>query len=192
MSKDISRASSPKKIMLENIPIIDNIEILQGMLDGQSDNILKMTKNVKNAKRKQNESTDISQLKITTNNNEETDPQPDEMREWSPEKERFFMLYRNDAKSRLFNKIKSSNWNELGFSPMMQASLRIEKNKLQRDTKLANYMNGDLLTPEEYKLLASTSVTLNRFVDKKYLQTVVNHLDPEVIEAVRGRNCSCK
>jgi len=41
----MSRNSSLlKKIRLENIPVIDNIEILQGMLDGKSDNLLKMTK----------------------------------------------------------------------------------------------------------------------------------------------------
>lgn len=154
------------------------------MLDGHSDNLLKMTKSVKNAKRKQNDSVDVSHNQTKTNQNEESEIQSDQVKEWSPEKEYFFKLYRDDAKSRLFNKIKSSNWNELGFSPMVQALVKEEKNKLQRDKKLANYMNGDLLTPEEYKLLASTSVTLNKFVDKKYLQTVVNHLDPEVIEAV--------
>jgi len=73
--------------------------------------------------------------------------------QWDPSKEETFLQYREDAKSRLFDKIKSSNWNELGFSPMVQASVKDEKSKLQRDTKLASYMNGDLLTAEEYKFL---------------------------------------
>jgi len=153
------------------------------MLEGQSDNLLKMTKSVKNAKRK-TDNVNVSTLQTKETQIDEKDTETDEVKAWSPQKEHFFKFYRYDAKSRLFNKIKSSNWNELGFSPMVQACIRDEKSKLQRDTKLANYMNGDLLTPEEYKLLASTSVTLNRFVDKKYLQTVVNHLDPEVVEAV--------
>lgn len=110
--------------------------------------------------------------------------QEDDIKQWNPNKERVFRYYREDAKGRLFNKIQSSNWNELGFSPHVQAAQKDEKSKQQRDTKLANYMNGDLLTPEDYKLLANTSITLNKFVDKKYMQTVVNHLDPEVISAV--------
>lgn len=103
---------------------------------------------------------------------------------WNRHKEHAFRVYREDAKSRLFDKIKSSNWNGLGFSPIVQASQKDEKSKLQRDKKLANYMNGDLLTPEEYKLLANTSITLNKFVDKKYIQSVVNNVDPDVIQAV--------
>jgi len=190
-TKDMSRSSSLlKKIRLENIPVIDNIEILQGMLDGKSDNLLKMTKSVKQANRT---------LDSTINSNTATkesvpihhhqqeklaETESTVFNQWDPSKEETFLQYREDAKSRLFDKIKSSNWNELGFSPMVQASVKDEKSKLQRDTKLASYMNGDLLTPEEYKLLASTSVTLNRFVDKKYLQTVVNYLDPEVMEAI--------
>ena len=188
----MSRSSSLlKKIRLENIPVIDNIEILQGMLDGKSDNLLKMTKGVKHANRTLdstlhsntgggvNESKSVHQHQEKTTETDST-----VLNQWDPSQEDTFLQYREDAKSRLFNKIKSSNWNELGFSPMVQASIKDEKSKLQRDTKLASYMNGDLLTPEEYKLLASTSVTLNRFVDKKYLQTVVNYLDPEVMEAV--------
>ena len=95
-----------------------------------------------------------------------------------------FKLHREDAKGRLFDQVKSSNWNSIGFSPLVQASQKNEKSTLRRDTKLSNYMNGDLLTPEEYKLLASTSTTLNRFIDKEYVQTVVDHIDPDVLQAV--------
>lgn len=114
----------------------------------------------------------------------ETNIQASETIEWDLYKEKVFRGYREDAKGRLFNMIKSSNCNGLGFSPLVQASQKDEKSVQQREAKLANYMNGDLLTPEEYKLIANTSTTLNKFVDKKYMQTVVNHLDPDVIEAV--------
>jgi hypothetical protein len=46
-------------------------------------------------------------------------------------------------------------------------------------------MNGDCLSPEEYKFLASTSRSLNACLDKKFLQAAVNYLDPEIIEAVK-------
>jgi len=169
--------------------VIDNIEILQGMLDGKSDNLLKMTKGVKHANRNldstQTSNAPAKETSVSVvHQDKPADVDPETLKEWDPSKEETFLQYREDAKSRLFDKIKSSNWNELGFSPLVQASVKDEKSKLQRDTKLASYMNGDLLTPEEYKLLASTSVTLNKFVDKKYLQTVVNYLDPEVVEAV--------
>jgi len=103
---------------------------------------------------------------------------------WNADKEEIFHNHRNSAKHRLFNKVKASSWNEVGFSPLVQASQMDEKSKLQRDTKLAKYMNGDALSPDEYKFLASTSRSLNACIDKKFLQAAVNYLDPEIIEAV--------
>lgn len=54
-SKDSVNSSSVKKIQLSNVPIVDNYSILQDLLGGQSDNLLKMTKSMKHAQRKVHE-----------------------------------------------------------------------------------------------------------------------------------------
>jgi hypothetical protein len=105
---------------------------------------------------------------------------------WSQEKEGVFKNHRLDSKQRMYNEIKSSSFTEVAFSPLVQASQIDEKSKLQRDTKLAKYINGDALSPEEYQLLANTSRSLNSHVDKRMLQTTINHLDLSVVEAVRS------
>lgn len=103
---------------------------------------------------------------------------------WNVEKEHNFVEHRDDAKSRLYDKINASSFNEVGFSPMVQSSQLVEKRHLQRENKLAKYMNGDPLTSEEYKFLAITSKSLNACVDKKFIQAAVNYLDHEIIETV--------
>jgi hypothetical protein len=105
---------------------------------------------------------------------------------WNPEKEYNFVEYRDDAKGRLYDKINASSFNDVGFSPLVQSSHLVEKRHLQREIKLAKYMNGDPLTSEDYKFLAITSKSLNACVDKKFLQAAVNYLDHEIVETVKN------
>jgi len=121
---------------------------------------------------------------VTTESDQPCRGAPQENYSWSDRKERTFMSHRTDAKSRLFDKVSSSNWNDLGFSPMIQAYITDEKSKSERDVLLQRYLNGDLLSAEEYRFIASTSVSLNSCVDKKFLQKVVNYINPETINAL--------
>ena len=68
----------------------------------------------------------------------------------------------------MFSLIKSSSWNEVGFAPLIQASNQQEKNKLERQTKLKRFMDGEILNAEDLKYLANTSVLLNSCVDKNF------------------------
>lgn len=104
---------------------------------------------------------------------------------WNHEKEKIFFNYRYEAKKRLYNAIKSSDFSGVGFSPLVQSTQIDAKSKLQRDMKLAKYINGDPLTPQECKFLATTSRALNSHVDQDLIKTTLKHLDPSVIEAVR-------
>lgn len=108
----------------------------------------------------------------------------DKSYKWDDKKEEFFSSSRAEAKNRNTTEIKSSNWNQLGFFPLVQAFLVSDKSKPQRDAILAKYMNGDLLTAQEFKFIADTSASINACVDKKYLQKVVNNIENEVIDAV--------
>lgn len=114
----------------------------------------------------------------------QVDSQIKESFKWNPEKEHHFVEHREDARGRLYDKINSSSYNDVGFSPMVQSSQLVEKRHLQREIKLAKYMNGDPLTSEEYKFLAITSKSLNACVDKRFLQAAVNYLDHEIVETV--------
>ena len=104
--------------------------------------------------------------------------------EWSPSKEEIFRTYRETSKTVLHDKIRSSSWNEIAFSPFIQVSQIEEKNKSQRETKINKYINGDLLTPEEYKVIANSSVLLNAHVDKRFFQFIVNNIEPGTLDAV--------
>ena len=126
----------------------------------------------------------IKQPIMTLEEEKQVESKLKEEYKWSKEKERVFHVHRINAKARMFNEIDSSNWNDVGFSPLVQASQMDQKTKLQRDTKLAKYMNGDPLTAEEYKYLAQTSRSLNAHIDKRFLQTAVSHLDQETVSAV--------
>ena len=105
--------------------------------------------------------------------------------EWSPTKEVVFQTYRESSKNALYKNTRSSSWNGIGFSPFIQVSQKEEKNKSQRETKMAKYMNGDPLAPEEFKLIANTSALINAHVDKKFFQFIVNHVEPDTLNAVK-------
>lgn len=197
-SKDQSTmTSADNKITLENVAVVNNFDLLGSILEEGPSKHFRMSKSVKNLQKK------TQQLSLITNNNSkpispsnnsprnvfhtETDSKTPahEQYTWTERKERTFMSHRTDAKSRLFDKVTSSNWNDLGFSPMIQAYITDEKSKSERDVLLQRYLNGDLLSAEEYRFIASTSVSLNSCVDKKFLQKVVNYINPETINAVK-------
>lgn len=198
-SKDQSTlTSADQKITLENVAVVNNFDLLGSILEEGPSKHFRMSKSVKNLQKK------TQQLSLITNSkpispshspkhpstarnvfHTETDSKPPhEQYTWTDRKERTFMSHRTDAKSRLFDKVTSSNWNDLGFSPMIQAYITDEKSKSERDVLLQRYLNGDLLSAEEYRFIASTSVSLNQCVDKKFLQKVVNYINPETINAL--------
>ena len=43
------------------------------------------------------------------------------------------------------------------------------KKSMERDVLLDKYANGDMLSAEEHKFLANTSILLNDCIDKKYM-----------------------
>lgn len=85
---------------------------------------------------------------------------------WNEGKEEIFRAHRFDAKQRLYKDVRSSSFNEVGFSPLVQASQMNQKIQLQRDVKLSKYMNGEALSADDLKFLANTSRSLMQFVDK--------------------------
>ena len=201
--------TSSEKITLENIPVVNNLELLGGVLEDDQSRVFKSTRSVKHSLNKGNKSsansflisnrgltspvlkTEPNRDKCLTEREKDDEGNKTENHyEWNENKERIFWSHRADAKGRLFQQVKSSNWNDLGFSPLIQAYITNEKSKSERDTILKRYIDGDLLTAEEYKYIATTSTALNSHVDKKYLQKVVNNLDPETINAVINQTFS--
>lgn len=207
VTSEFSRSNSKLKIHLDNIPITNNSDLLmdytrecrtillpkkpRGLRKEQSKNKSNNTSLNTTRSRKLIPNLDLSDYAFSSQRNV-NDLEEDKLIEtqikknyiWNQEKELIFKGHRKGAKRRMFNEIKSSSFTEVAFSPLVQASQIDEKSKLQRDTKLAKYINGDALSPEEYKFLANTSRSLNSHVDKKLLQTTINHLDSSVIEAV--------
>lgn len=105
---------------------------------------------------------------------------------WDYEAENDFKSHKEDARARLFHHIKSSSWNEVGLAPFIQISHKEESQKSQRNHLLERYRKGDFLSTQEFSKIASTSQLLNSNSDKHLIQSVVNQLDPEIVDAV---NC---
>jgi len=183
---------------------VNNLELLGGVLEEDQSKMFKSTRSVKYSQNKdQNSGTSfiISNRGLTSpvlktepnrdkalTEREKNDEEKQDLYDWTQLREMIFSSHRADAKSRLFKQVKSSNWNDLGFSPLIQAYITNEKSKSERDTILKRYIDGDLLTAEEHKYIATTSTALNSHVDKKYLQKVVNNLDSDTINAVNYIN----
>jgi hypothetical protein len=210
LAPETSRNNTSRiKIHLDNIPITNNSELLMDYTRENNDfffskkslrHMKKETKNNNTTLSMTSPSTRAGHSKLETSDyafssckmNHHEDLEEEKIIEnaikkkfnWNDQKETIFKNHRLDAKARLFNETKSSSFTEVAFSPLVQASQIDEKSKLQRDTKLAKYINGDPLSPEEYKFLANTSRSLNSHVDKNYLQTTINHLDSSVLESV--------
>lgn len=187
------------KITLDNVPQVSDSATLQKMLDDNKGIIRLSPSRRRSASAKKaliceenNKSPEVkineSPLKLTKTPEPTSDEKirsaRNEPYDWENNKEETFLTQREMAKSRFSRKAKSSNWNQLGFTTFVQECQNDEKSKQQSETKLAKYMNGDLLTPDEYKLIANSSLLLNEYTDKKFFQTVVNNLDPEIIETV--------
>lgn len=66
--------------------------------------------------------------------------------EWKDEQEKLFMNQRSKTKFLFTNEVRSSNWNDLGFLPILQQLSLQEKKKVQRDHILNRYANGEWLT----------------------------------------------
>lgn len=198
--------SDNTKVLLDNVPQASNLEIMSKILNEDKSHFNPSPRRTQNTetltarnsspndplfsiKRSASVVAGVPDRKISLTENEPKQSKENKKKEsykWNENKEDFFSSSRSDAKNRLSSEIKSSNWNQLGFFPLVQAFLVSDKSKPQRDAILARYMNGDLLTAQEFKFLADTSASINACVDKKYLQKVVNNIDSEVIEAVRN------
>ena len=204
--------TNDSKIFLDNIPSVNTSQQLQRMLDDNR-GVIKLTPAKRKFRFQKQKSLNLSMPKLDISQDspkgsqkraspsarrsslhlspkdfeppkELIQEEKNEKYEWSPDKEGVFQSYRDSAKNLLSKKVRSSSWNHLGFSSFIQASQKEEKSKLKSDTKLAKYMSGDLLSAEDYKLIANSSVLLNKYVDKKFFQSVVNKLDPQIIEMV--------
>lgn len=103
---------------------------------------------------------------------------------WDYEAESEFREHKEQARARMFNDIKSSSWLEVGMGPFIQMSHKGEKQKSQRNTLLERYRKGEALFIEEHAAVAHTSQLLNSFSDQHFIQSVVNQLDTEVVDAV--------
>lgn len=110
---------------------------------------------------------------------------------WDHEAEYDFKDHKEEARARMFNNIKSSSWNEVGLAPFIQKSQKEEKQKSQRNHLLERYRQGDALTSREYAEFAHTSLFLNSYSDTQFIQSVVNQLEPEIVEAVQIRAIYC-
>jgi len=104
---------------------------------------------------------------------------------WDYHAEREFKHHKEEARARMFNEIKSSSWNEVGLGPFIQVSHKEETEKSQRNHLLERYKKGEALGIKEYTKIANTSLLLNSYSDTQFIQSIVNQLEPEVIEAVR-------
>lgn len=105
---------------------------------------------------------------------------------WDGAAERKFKEHKEESRARMYKIVKSSSFNEVAFSPFIVASHMEEKNKVQRETKLQHYREGEVLPSEDYNYLANTSMLLNSCSDKHFIQTVVNNLEPEIVDAVNN------
>lgn len=104
---------------------------------------------------------------------------------WSEEKEKIFFKNKELAKQKYSKFIKASNFYSSALSPFIQEkNLELNK-KVQRNVKLKQYGNGDLLNAEELKFIADTSVALNSCMDKHFLKKACSLIDEEVISNVR-------
>ena len=106
---------------------------------------------------------------------------------WDGIAERVFKDHKGEARSRMYRDVKSSSFNELALSPFIVASHIEEKNKIQRETKMLHYREGKQLPPEDFNYLANTSMLLNSYSDKMFIQTVVNNLEPEILDSVSNK-----
>jgi len=208
----IKEENTSSKIHLDNVPSVNTFDALQRMLDDNR-GVIKLTPAKRKFRFQKQQSMNLSVPKIDISQESPKEGQkkespnrrksliipppkiskvPEEQQteekkedyQWDIEKEVLFQTYRDSAKNLLSKKVRSSSWNHLGFSSFIQASQREEKSKLKSDTKLARYMSGDLLSAEDYKLIANSSVLLNQYVDKRFFQSVVNKLDPEILDMV--------
>ena len=229
-TKDKSLNSSGRRITLENVPSINNAEILADVL-GNNDSIFKIGRAYRMRKKLQKsqqgsfahpdstcsfhspkgssvfsfnafqsprQSKDFTQT-LTLNTEPATGESfsrqyklPTESESvttdshyfWDHGAESEFREHKEQARARLFNNIKSSSWIEVGLGPFIEVSHKKEKQKSQRNNLLERYRRGEALTIEEYATVSHTSQLLNSYSDQHFIQSVVNQLDSDIVDAV--------
>lgn len=75
-------------------------------------------------------------------------------------------------------------YNENDGSDFEDEQLTQKKTNNLRDELLDRYMSGEWMTVEEIKYICMSSLTLNKFLDKKFHQRATDILDPEFIEGI--------
>lgn len=80
---------------------------------------------------------------------------------------------------------RSSAFLDNGIGPIIQKTLNTGNSEKKRTLILERYMQGEWLTAEELRYLMLTSVSLEQFINKKYLQNIANLLDPKFIKNVK-------
>lgn len=104
--------------------------------------------------------------------------------EWMKDREDIFLDYRQDAKSRLSKQVRSSSWNNVGFSPLVQAWNLSTKSNRARDLKFRQFQEGSALNEEDLKHLVVTSTMLNSHLDHKFYQRAVDVLDNNILNTL--------
>lgn len=104
--------------------------------------------------------------------------------QWTMENEKTFQEDKDKAKHLLHSLVNSSAFSENGLSQFVQNIINNDQAKDLREKLLNKYLDGNWMTIQEIKYLAMTSLTLNKFLDKKFYQNATDILEPEFIEGV--------
>ncbi|CAD8158110.1 unnamed protein product [Paramecium pentaurelia] len=174
--------SQNKHLMLKNVQVITTRHIFENMEKYGHSNEFHFLKSLgqdrlKHIKERQNR----QMTQQFENINDEEQKQSQYQVIWNNQQEKIFTKQRSQTKQLFTNEIACSNWNDLGFLPILQQMTLNEKKKQQREHILNKYTDGEFLTAQELQFLANTSELLNACLDKEFFQRATNQVNPDLL-----------
>ncbi|KAM3134594.1 hypothetical protein pb186bvf_013236 [Paramecium bursaria] len=175
-NQQLALKSHGRQIMLKNVQIVTTRNIFENMEKYGKSNEFHFLKSLGQERLKQ-----IREKSQHKKQNE--DQMADQILDvqWNDQKEQIFLNQRSSTKQLFTNEVSSSNWNDLGFLPILQQMTLQEKKKTQREHIMNKYDEGEFLTAQELQFLANTSDLLNACLDKEFLQKSTNLINKELL-----------
>ncbi|CAD8073614.1 unnamed protein product [Paramecium primaurelia] len=182
-NQQLAIKSQNQPLMLKNVQVITTRNIFENMEKYGHSNEFHFLKSLgqdrlKQIKEKQNKQ--ANQQNDDINKQDNTKHSLYEV-VWDNQQESIFTKQRSQTKQLFTNEIACSNWNDLGFLPILQQMTLTEKKKQQREHILNKYTDGEFLTAQELQFLANTSELLNACLDRDFFQKAANQVNPDLL-----------